>query len=82
MDTIPVISGIAGFVLIWSALKNKHPLDVIQFALQGKSLDGARPMFTPPPDGLGLTPPSQEYTQPGPDGGPGLANNPYVGGGI
>lgn len=82
MDTIPVITGIAGFVLIWSALKNKHPLDVIQFALQGKPLDGARPLFTPPLEGGLTAPPEQEYTQPGPDGGPGLANNPYVGGGI
>jgi hypothetical protein len=59
MDLVAVLTGCVGAILVWSALKNKHPLDVIQFSLQGKSLDGARPLnaaaitpaAVPPPSG-------------------------------
>lgn len=44
MDLVAVLAGCVGGILVWSALKNKHPLDVIQFSLQGKPLDGARPL--------------------------------------
>lgn len=45
MDLVAVLTGCVGGILMWSAVKNKHPLDVIKFSLQGKPLDTARPMF-------------------------------------
>jgi hypothetical protein len=48
MDLLPVVVGVAGGVLIWCALKNKNPLDVVQFALQRKDINTARPMFATP----------------------------------
>lgn len=44
MDLVAVLTGCVGAILVWSALKNKNPLDVIQFSLQGKPLDSARPL--------------------------------------
>lgn len=44
MDLVAVLTGCVGGILVWCAIKNKHPLDVIQFSLQGKPLDGARPL--------------------------------------
>jgi hypothetical protein len=44
MDLIPVIAGVAGGVLIWASLKNKNPLEVLQFALQGKPVETAKPI--------------------------------------
>jgi hypothetical protein len=48
MDLVAVLTGCVGGILMWCAVKNKHPLDVIQFSLQGKPLDKARPMFIAP----------------------------------
>ena len=45
MDLVAVLAGCIGGILMWCAVKNKHPLDVVQFTLQGKSLDTARPMY-------------------------------------
>jgi hypothetical protein len=45
MDLLPVVIGVAGGVLIWAALKNKNPLEVVQLALQGKDVNTAKPMF-------------------------------------
>jgi len=45
MDLLPVVIGVAGGVLVWAALKNKNPLEVIQLALQGKDVNTAKPMF-------------------------------------
>jgi hypothetical protein len=45
MDLVGVLAGCIGGILMWCAIKNKHPLDVIKFSLQGKPLDSARPMF-------------------------------------
>lgn len=44
MDLTGVLAGCVGAILVWCAIKNKHPLDVIQFSLQGKPLDTARPL--------------------------------------
>lgn len=47
MDTLPIVTGIAGFVILWGAIRNKNPLEAIQFALQGKDPNTARPLYTP-----------------------------------
>lgn len=46
MDVIPVVTGIAGFVLLWAGIKNKHPLKAIQLALQGQDPNTAPPLVT------------------------------------
>lgn len=51
MDLIPVIAGVVGGVLMWSALKNKNPLEVIQLALQGQPVEKAKPLFAETPAG-------------------------------
>jgi hypothetical protein len=51
MDLIPVVAMMAGGVLIWAALKNKNPLDVVQRALQKQPVEQARPI-----DALAATP--------------------------
>lgn len=55
MDTLPIVTGIAGFVILWGAIRNKNPLEAIQFALQGKDPNTARPLYVPvtpqPPPG-------------------------------
>ena len=66
MDLLPVVIGVAGGVLVWAALKNKNPLEVVQLALQGKDVNTAKPMFAPLP--AGTTPPA-------------LPNTPNEGGG-
>jgi hypothetical protein len=85
MDLVPVLAGIGGFVLLWSALKNKHPMDVIQFSLQGLPLDGARPLS---PDIGGIIGGIVDDIIPGsydPSTGgqmPTVPNNPAEGGGF
>jgi hypothetical protein len=80
---VPVIAGIAGALLIWCALKNKHPLDVIQRALQGGDIMGSRPLAIMPadtPPGPGLTDPGQpleEYRDYDPNA-PGLGGMPTI----
>lgn len=44
MDPIPVVTGIVGFVLMWSGMRNKNPLKAIQLALQGQDPNGAPPL--------------------------------------
>lgn len=44
MDTLPVVVGIAGAVLVWGAIRNKNPVDAIKLVLQGKDPNGARPI--------------------------------------
>jgi hypothetical protein len=46
VDPIPVVTGIAGFVLMWAGMRNRHPLEAIQLALQGKDPNGARQLVT------------------------------------
>jgi hypothetical protein len=60
MDLTAVLAGCVGAILVWSAIKNKHPLDVIKLSLQGQSLDGARPLnalAAPAPAQPGVTAP-------------------------
>ena len=44
MDTLPVVVGIAGAVLIWGAIRNKNPVDAIKLVLQGQDPNSARPI--------------------------------------
>ncbi len=46
MQTIPVVTGIAGFVLLWAGIRNKNPLKAIQLALQGQDPNTAPPLVT------------------------------------
>ena len=47
MDTLPVVTAIAGFVMLWGAIRNKNPLKAVQLALQGKDPNLAPPMYVP-----------------------------------
>ena len=47
MDTLPIVTGIAGFVILWGAIRNKNPLKAIQLALQGQDPNSAPPMYVP-----------------------------------
>jgi hypothetical protein len=82
MDLVPVLAGIGGIILLWSALKNKHPMDVIQFSLQGLPLDGARPL-SPDIGGLlgAIIPGSYDPTTAGQAPGT-MPNNANEGGGM
>lgn len=44
LDAVPVVIGIAGFVILWGAVRNRNPIDVIQLVLKGESPLGARPL--------------------------------------
>lgn len=46
MEILPVVTGIAGGVLLWAGMKNKHPLKAIQLALQGQDPNAAPPLVT------------------------------------
>jgi len=46
LETIPVVILVGAIVLLYGAIRNKNPIDVIKLALSGKSLDGAKPMMT------------------------------------
>lgn len=83
MDLVPVLAGIGGIILMWSALKNKHPLDVIQFSLQGKPLDTARPL-SPDIGGLlgAIIPGSYDPSTAGQGAMPTMPNNANEGGGM
>ena len=52
MDLTAVLAGIAGGVLVWASLKNKHPLAAIKLALSGGDPNAAPPFTavtdTPP----------------------------------
>ena len=58
MDVLPVAIGIMGFVVLYGAVRNKRPDDIIRLALQGKPLDTARPISAPliPPVPAGAVP--------------------------
>lgn len=45
MDTLPIVTGIAGFVILWGAIRNKNPLKAIQLALQGQDPNTAPPLY-------------------------------------
>lgn len=47
MDVLPLALGIAGFVILYGAVRNLRPDDVVKLALQGKDVKGARPIAAP-----------------------------------
>lgn len=47
MDPVPLIAGIAGFLLMWAGWRNKHPLHAIRLALQGQDPNTAPPLTQP-----------------------------------
>ncbi len=51
LDVLTVTLALAGMVVLYGAIKNKNPLDVIKLTLQGKPLDLAGPLAVP---GAGL----------------------------
>lgn len=46
LETITVVMAVAGMVLLYGAVKNKNPLEVIKLALQGKDINSAPPLST------------------------------------
>ena len=47
MDVLPIAIGIAGFVILYGAIRNKRPDDIIRLALQRKDIATARPLAAP-----------------------------------
>ena len=47
MPLLPIVIGLAGFVVLYGAVRNKRPDDIIRLALQGKDVAGARPLSAP-----------------------------------
>ncbi len=45
LQTLPLVVGVAGAVLLYGAVTNRNPLDVIKLALTGKPLNTAKPLF-------------------------------------
>lgn len=54
LETITVVMAVAGMVLLYGAVKNKNPLEVIKLALQGKDVNSAAPLSTGGGGGGGL----------------------------
>lgn len=52
LETLPVIMAISGGVLLYSAVTNRHPADVVKLGLQNKDLSMARPISNTTPGGL------------------------------
>lgn len=44
LQLLPIVLGIAGFIVLYGAIENKNPLDVVKLAVQGKDLAGAAPL--------------------------------------
>lgn len=45
-DVLTITLALAGTVILYGAIKNRNPIDVIKLTLQGKPLDSATPLFT------------------------------------
>lgn len=45
-DTLPIVILVAGMVLMYSAISNRNPIDVLNISLTGGDLDTARPIMT------------------------------------
>lgn len=53
--TMPVLITIAGFVILYGAVANRNPLDVIKLTLSGGDISDAAPIFIPSGDPNNLT---------------------------
>lgn len=55
IEVLPVIMALAGFILLYGAVKNLNPLEVVKLSLQGKDPSKASPIFVPSGDPQNLT---------------------------
>lgn len=46
LETLPVVMFITGMILLYGAITNRNPVDVVQLALQGKDISAAAPIST------------------------------------
>lgn len=88
IEILPVVMLVAGMVLLYGAVRNKNPLQVVQLALQGKDISTAAPIATPGigpfttvVPGTGSAAPGEMHTEPPgprlfPDGSPRYADDP------
>lgn len=75
LDATPIVVGIAGFVILWGAVRNKNPIDVIRLVLSGKSPYTARPLDPVAAAVAGATAQGSAVTGPAIPGGTGEATN-------
>lgn len=69
ISPVNVLMGIAGAVILYGAVTNRNPIDVIKLTLQGQPLDKARPISHPGTGfGPGTIPGNQLPGTPGADG--------------
>jgi hypothetical protein len=47
LDVLTVTLALAGVVILYGAIKNKNPLEVLKLTLQGKDINLAKPLATP-----------------------------------
>lgn len=47
IELLPVVMTVAGIVLLYGAVTNRNPLDVVKLALQGKDVSAAAPISAP-----------------------------------
>lgn len=87
LDVLPVVLAIAGFILLYGAVQNKNPLEVIRLALQGKDPSSASAIFTATPGMFTNVVPGKPSANPGemhsdgtprlfPDGSPRYLGDP------
>lgn len=55
MDLTAVLAGLSGAVLVWCALRNKHPIKVVQLALSGGDPNTAPPFTAATDSPAGFT---------------------------
>lgn len=66
MDLVAVLAGLAGGVLVWCSIKNKHPIQAVQLALSGGDPNAAGPFTAASESPAGATAKGGAST-PGPD---------------
>lgn len=47
LDTLTVVMAVAALTMLYGAVTNRNPLEVVQLAVQGKDISGASPLSTP-----------------------------------
>lgn len=63
IEIVPLMMVVGGSVLLYGAIKNKNPIDVVKNALTGKSLASARPLNSAAAGNPGAGPGSIPGTQ-------------------
>lgn len=41
---LPIVLGITGFIVLYGAIQNRNPIDVVRLAVQGEPISGAAPL--------------------------------------